>query len=114
MIQSKKIYRYIWASVWYAFAVSVVLLAVIFGLARLLLPYASDYKADVTSTLSEYLGQPVKVGSLDTEWHGFGPALVLKEINILDLNSEKSVLKFGKARVGIGLISSLFNLKPVL
>jgi len=114
VIQSKKIYRYIWASVWYAFAVSVVLLAVIFGLARLLLPYASDYKADVTSTLSVYLGQPVKVGSLDTEWHGFGPALVLKEINILDLKSGKSVLKFGKARIGVGLISSLFQLKPVL
>jgi uncharacterized protein YhdP len=73
-------------------------------MARLLLPYAGDYKADITSTLSEYLGQPVKIGGLDTEWHGFGPALVLKEINILDSKSKQSVLQFGKARIGVGLI----------
>jgi uncharacterized protein (TIGR02099 family) len=89
-------------------------MAIIFGMARILLPYASDYKADITSTLSEYLGQPVKVGSLDTEWHGFGPALVLKEIDILDSKSKQPVLQFGKARIGIGLISSLFQQKPVL
>jgi uncharacterized protein (TIGR02099 family) len=89
-------------------------MAIIFGIARLLLPYASDYKADVTSTLSEYLGQPVKIGSLDTEWHGFGPALVLKEIDILDSKTKQSVLQFGKARIGVGLISSLLQQKPVL
>ena len=113
MIQFKKFYNYLWASAWYAFAVSIVFMAIIFGMARLLLPYASDYKADVTSTLSEYLGQPVNVGSLDAEWHGFGPALVLKKIDILDSKSKQSVLQFKKARIGIGLISSLFQQKPI-
>jgi uncharacterized protein YhdP len=89
-------------------------MAIIFGIARLLLPYASDYKADITSTLSEYLGQPVTIGSLDTEWHGFGPALVLKEIDILDSKTKQSVLQFGKARIGVGLISSLLQQEPVL
>ncbi len=103
-----------WASVWYAFAVSVVLLAIIFGMARLLLPYASDYKSDVSATLSEYLGQPVKIGGLDTEWHGFGPALVLKNVEIIDLKNGKSVFQFRKARLGLGLIPSLFQLKPTL
>ncbi len=114
MIQPKKIYRYLWASVWYTFAVFVVLLAIIFGMARLLLPYASDYKEDVIATLSEYLGQPVRIGSLDAEWHGLGPALVLKDVALLDLKNNKPVFQFRKARLGIGLIPSLFQQKPVL
>jgi len=114
VIQPKKIYRYVWASVWYAFAVSIVFMAIIFAIARALLPNASDYKSDVTSTLSDYLGQPVMVGSLDAEWHGFGPALVMNEINVLDSKSKLSVLQFEKARIGIGLISSLFQQKPVI
>ena len=114
VIQPKKIYRYVWASVWYTFAVSIVFMAIIFGIARMLLPNAGDYKSDVTSTLSDYLGQPVKVGSLDAEWHGFGPALVLNEINVMDSKNKRSVLQFEKARIGIGLISSLLQQKPFI
>lgn len=114
MIQPYTIFRYLWVSAWYAFAVSVVLLAIIFGIARLLLPYASEYKSEVSTTLSEYLDQQVMISSLDAEWHGFGPSLVLEGVDLLDPKSGKPALQFGKARLGIGLITSLLQLKPVL
>ena len=83
-----------------------VVLATGFAVARLLLPYAEQYNAEVGEQFSEYLSQPVLVRSLDAEWHGWGPSLVLRDVALLDVRGEQPVLKLDKIRLGLGLLTS--------
>ena len=102
-----KIYRYLWVSAWYAIAAVVVLLATGFAIARLLLPFADQYSAEVGERFSDYLNQPVIVRALDAEWHGWGPSLVLRDLSLLDEMGEQPVLRLEKVRLGLNLLSSL-------
>lgn len=96
------------------FAVLVVLVAIFFGVARILLPHVSDYKTDISSAVSDYIGQPVEVRKLNAEWRGFGPALVLEDFTMLNAEGGKPVLKLSEARLDFNLIVSLFMLQPIL
>ena len=73
-----KLFRSLWYLLWYLFAATIVLTAAVFGLARLLLPLVDDYNRDVEKYATELVGRPIKIMSLDAEWHGFSPSLVLK------------------------------------
>lgn len=96
------------------FATITVLVAILFGIARLLTPYVSDYKTDISEVVSEYIGQAVKVHGLKAEWHGLGPALVLEEVALLDKKGEKPVLEFSEARLEFNVITSLIFFRPDL
>jgi uncharacterized protein (TIGR02099 family) len=100
-------------SAWYAFAAVVVLLAVLFASARLLLPHADQYNAEIGERLSRYLNQPVMVRSLDAEWHGWGPSLVLRDAVLLDASGEHPVFQLKKMRLGFDLLSSARHWQPV-
>ena len=90
-----------------------VLLATGFAVARLLLPYAEQYNAEVGERFSRYLDQPVRVRALDAEWHGLGPSLVLRDVALLDAAGKQPVLKLEKIRVGLDLLASLGHWQPV-
>lgn len=112
----KKIFRWLIALSWYTFAITVVLLAAGFGLARLMLPYASEYTADIEQQMSATLGQPVKVKSLDAEWIGFTPTLVLNDVAMYsktENKNDKVLLRFPKIRIGINIYDSLVEGQPV-
>ena len=108
-----KVYRYVWVSTWYAFAAVVVLLATVFAAARLLLPFAEQYNTEIGERLSQYLDQPVMVKALDAEWHGWGPALVLQDVALLDTASKQAALQFDKVRLSLDLLSSLRQWQPI-
>jgi uncharacterized protein (TIGR02099 family) len=100
-------------SAWYAFAAVVVLLAVLFASARLLLPQADQYNAEIGERLSRYLKQPVAVRSLDAEWHGWGPSLVLRDAALLDTTGEHPVFQLKKVRLGLDLLASVRHWQPM-
>jgi len=107
------IYRFVWVSAWYAFAAVVVLVATLFAAARLLLPYADQYNAEIGERLSSYLEQPVLVRALDAEWDGWGPSLVLRDAALLDAMGEHPVLQLEKIRLGLDLLNSVRQWQPV-
>jgi len=100
-------------SAWYAFASIVVLVATLFAAARLLLPYADQYNAEISERLSSYLGQPVLVHSLDAEWEGWGPSLVLRDAALLDTIGGHPVLQLEKIRLGFDLLDSVRQWQPI-
>ena len=102
----KRLYRWLIALLWYSFAASVVIIAAGFGIARLLLPYASDYTAEIEQQMSATLGQPVKVSSLDAEFVGFSPTLVLKDVAMYNKKNTNVLLRFPKIRIGLNVIDS--------
>lgn len=90
-----------------------VLVAVLFAAARLLLPYADQYNAELGKRLSSYLNQPVSVRSLDAEWHGLGPSLVLRDATLLDATGGQPVLQLKKVRLGFDLLGSVRHWQPI-
>lgn len=105
--------RYVWVSAWYAFAAVVVVLATGFALARLLLPFADQYHAELGERLSQYFDQPVRMRTMDAEWHGWEPSLVLQDVALLDAVDRQPVLRLKKIRLGLDLLGSLRQWQPV-
>ena len=107
------IFRYTWATAWYAFAVVVVLLAALFSATRLLLPHAHEYRGELEAELSSYLQQPVHIGGLDAQWHGVTPDLVLKEVRLLSPADDRAVQQLRSVRLTLDLPRSLLGWQPV-
>jgi uncharacterized protein (TIGR02099 family) len=102
-----RILRNLWFTGWYAFAIFVVLAAVTLNVARLILPMTDKYSTQIETAISGLLGQPVKIGSLDAEWQGLGPRLVLKDVQLLNATDGEVIAHFDKARLGFDLIAYL-------
>lgn len=99
-----KMFRGIWYLIWYLFAATVVLMAAIFGIARLLLPLVGDYNRDVENYATQQAGRPIKIMSLDAEWHGFSPSLVLNNVRVLNRDGSSTILQLSRARLDFDLI----------
>lgn len=93
--------------VWYGFATATVVLAAGFGVARLLLPFANEYTETIEIEASATLGQPVKIKSLDAEWHGFTPTLVLKDVEMYNKKNTDVLMRFPKIRLGLDVFDSV-------
>lgn len=100
-----KLFRSLWYLLWYLFAAAVVLTAAIFGLARLLLPVVDDYNRDVENFATELVGRPIKIMSLDAEWHGFSPSLVLNNVRLLSRDGNDTILQLSRARLDFDLLA---------
>ena len=101
-----KLLRLCWYSIWYLFAALVVLVAAVFGVTRLLLPLVGEYNLEIEKQATAYLGRPIKIMSLDAEWHGFSPSLVLNNVRVLNREGNKTLLQFSRARLDFSLLKS--------
>jgi len=101
--------RIILASSWTVFTIATILLAVLLTISRILLMMAADYRQEIEQWISVSLGQPVQIGMLEADWHGFGPRLNMKDIVLLDDKKEKILIGFKEARAGLDLAASLLN-----
>ncbi|MDR1310878.1 MAG: hypothetical protein LBK01_03240, partial [Burkholderiaceae bacterium] len=54
------------------------------GVRHLVLPYITQYRAEVENMLGNRLGRQVSISSLHASWHGFYPLLKLKDLKIHD------------------------------
>ncbi|WP_455220451.1 YhdP family protein [Kaarinaea lacus] len=104
-----KLFRGIWYFIWYLFAATVVLMAAIFGIARLLLPLAGDYNQDIENFATQLAGRPIKIMSLDAEWHGFSPSLVLNNVRLFSSDGSGAILQLSRARLDFDLIGMVLS-----
>ncbi|MGD8559056.1 MAG: DUF3971 domain-containing protein, partial [Gammaproteobacteria bacterium] len=100
----RKWFRRLWYLVWYLFAASVVFVAAIFGLVRLLLPLVDDYNQDIEKYATQLIDRPIKIMSLDAEWHGFSPSLVLNNVRLLSRDGSQTLIQLSRARLDFDLI----------
>lgn len=91
----------------YTFATVILTAAVCVTIIRLALPNIGEYRLDIQTWITEYMGQPVEIKQIDASWHGWVPHLYLKDINILDDESVKSIVNFQSAHITIDLLASL-------
>lgn len=76
-------------------------------MARLLLPFASDYKTEAEQLVSRYAGQTIRISGLRAEWTGLGPEVRLEDVRLYDTDGKKVRLQFSEARIGIDIFASI-------
>ncbi len=101
--------RSVLAKCWMIFAVVAILLAVFTTIARLLLPMAADYREQIERLISTSLGQPVQIGRLEADWHGYGPRLDIFSVQVFDSQHDRLLVTFDEASIGLDLVASLVN-----
>lgn len=87
----------------------VIVVALLTGLLRLGLPYASSYKNEIQDWVSNYLRAPVELGSFDLGWHGFSPSLRLKEVTLHREGDQRVDIKLDEMLLDLNLYKSLFT-----
>lgn len=79
---------YIVRKIWALLALALVLVAVSLSVLRFSLPYLDQQKQVLENYLSDQFGNELRIGSITAEWKGMGPAIVLRDIQLVaDANS---------------------------
>ncbi len=99
---------------WTTVTLVLVLLAIMVGVGKLLLPYSERYKPELEARLSDYLQQPVRVQSLAGDWKAFGPRLELRQLQILPADAQSPpVTTIGRAQLDIKPFNLIIPNRPV-
>lgn len=90
-------------------AVVLISAAVIFSVLRAVLPYATGYKNEIQQEISQQIGLPVKIDSIDAAIHWFSPRLRLIDVVVYDEKGTIPIFDFKEAFVELDVIASIFR-----
>ncbi len=99
----KSPWRRLWRWLAGSFAAVIILLAVVLGLFRLMLPQVPAYHAQIESWASTAVGLPVRLGRLDARWSFGGPELTFKSARLYARETEQVLIEAAEGSVGINL-----------
>lgn len=97
----KKIANILWLSL----IVVIILTGILVSIGRLASPYLKDFKQDIEAQVSQLTGSNVKIGKLNARWQGFGPTLVLGDIEITTASDKQKPLKLGRIDLDLSIKS---------
>lgn len=91
------------------------MLATAVSVARLLIPELEAYREDIQARISERIEAPVKIGMLAAGMRGFLPELVLKQVDVFDVERLKPTIRFDEISVGVDIKHLIFQqqLRPL-
>jgi uncharacterized protein (TIGR02099 family) len=75
---------YIIKKLWALVALSLVVVAVTISVLRYSLPYMDEQKNYLEEWLSARVGAELKIGEITAKWQGLGPAIVLRDIQLIN------------------------------
>ncbi|MBI3188644.1 MAG: hypothetical protein HYZ31_12365, partial [Gammaproteobacteria bacterium] len=84
-----------------------ILLALMFGLLRMLLPHVTDYGDKIRSQLSKQLGVPVSIQTVDAEIWWLSPRLKLSGVNFYDPDGIRHILQVNEILVGFDWLATI-------
>ena len=79
---------------------------------RLVSPNIEQYRTEVQSLISHFLDQPVSIGRISLDWHGWSPELHVSNVQLLLDRSQSDDLRsvwlsFESVNIHIGMLKSL-------
>lgn len=86
---------------WRFTAAVLILAAVLLTVARLLLPFASEYRAELEQRVERYLGAEVAIAGLDIGWRAFMPRLQLTDVRVEGVGPVQGSVAFDQAFVTV-------------
>ncbi|NKB38651.1 MAG: TIGR02099 family protein [Gammaproteobacteria bacterium] len=93
----------------YAIGILVLTAAVLVTLIRLLLPDIGIYRGEVEAWVSNYMGYPVVIRTLDATWEGWVPYLELSDIDLLNRAGTTPITRFDSATIRIAPLATLLK-----
>lgn len=99
--------RYVIVTLGTVLIVAVVLAAVLLGVARLLLPTANQYRAEIEQRLSTSFERPIKLGEIGIGWRGLKPVVAMSDVRIMDNEANRVLLRIGTAQYGVNVLHYL-------
>ena len=90
---------YVIKKLWALVALSLVVVAVTFSVARYSLPYLNDQKNYLELWLSGQVGAQIKIGEISAKWQGIGPAIILRNLQLVQ--NEQSPINLTIAETSI-------------
>lgn len=82
------------------------IISILVTVVRVGLPQADRLHDLAEQLATEAVGQPVRIGALDTYWQGLNPSITLHDVELLDRDGYV-VLGFGRADVEVDLFGSI-------
>lgn len=101
-----RIFKSLVAKIWALSLAALVLCGLLLGLVRLGLPLIEGYRAEVQARASEYLGAPIRLGSILARLSGFTPELLLKDVEVLSADGTQTLLGLRQVHMEIDLRAS--------
>lgn len=90
-----------------------VVVAVVVGVGRQLLPAVGSYRGDIEASLSRQAGMPVHLDAVQGEWEGLGPHFHLKGLELRDpVRPDTALLRIPEIELRPSLWGSLRHLEP--
>ena len=93
----------------YAIGILVLTAAVLVTLIRLLLPDIGIYRGEVEAWVSNYMGYPVVIRTLDATWEGWVPYLEMRDIDLLNRAGTTPITRFDSATIRIAPVATLLK-----
>lgn len=93
----------------YASAALLVLLAIVFTVARFLLPMLEERKPDLEQYLSVRSGHRVHIESLHAYWDGLHPGAQAKGMQVYATDGRRSALRLSEVRISLALLPLLWG-----
>lgn len=90
-------------------AVVLISAAVIFSVLRAVLPYATGYKNEIQLEISQQIGLPVEIQSIDAAIHWFSPRLRLLDVSVFDEKNKVPLINLHEAFVELDVIASILR-----
>ncbi len=98
----------------YTVATILIVLAVVFSVLRIVLPNATGYVDDVEQILSEQIGLPVSIASMDADMYWLVPRLKLVDVVIYDKDKQRELLRLDEALFALAFVDSILQLSPIV
>ena len=90
-------------------ALTIVLMAVLLSLMRLFLPHLTQYQTRIQDWASQALHQPVRIGQMTAAWRGLEPEIKFQQVEILNTQATRVLVKVNELEVGVDILKSLFK-----
>lgn len=93
-------------------AILLILLAVLVQSGRSFSHLLGDYNQSIADYASAKLNAKVSIGSIEAEWNGLKPNLVIQDFSIRS-QTDQSIVAFKQARLRLDMLESLLNFRLV-
>ncbi len=94
---------------WYFIVTILVIVAISMTLARSLISNVGELRSHLEDIASQYLEQPLRIETFDAKLIGFTPTFIFKNVSFLERSSNKVMVRFKEAKVGLSLFKSIQN-----
>ncbi|VAX11889.1 FIG005080: Possible exported protein [hydrothermal vent metagenome] len=93
--------------IFYSLAATVVFLAVLMSVLRMVVSEADSWRMDLQKLASRYLERQVYIEALDARLDGIIPVLVLKNVHLMSANGKTELFSFRQAQLHLDIINSI-------